>query len=45
MNRVKYYSPGDWAGGYNLEKAEEIILKFDNGKYFDNKVYLAKWDE
>lgn len=60
MDRIKYYSPGDWAGGYNLEKAEQIILNFDNDKeydindileffniykYFDNKVYLTKWDD
>lgn len=60
MDRIKYYSPRDWAGGYNLEKAEQIILNFDNDKeydindileffniykYFDNKVYLTKWDD
>lgn len=60
MDRIKYYSPSDWAGGYNLEKAEQIILNFDNDKeydindileffniykYFDNKVYLTKWDD
>ena len=60
MDRIKYYSSSDWAGGYNLEKAEQIILNFDNGKeydindileffniykYFDNKVYLTKWDD
>jgi hypothetical protein len=35
MDRVKYYSPSDWAGGYNLEKAEQIILNFGNGKEYD----------
>lgn len=60
MDRIKYYSPSDWAGGYNLEKAEQIILNFDNDKeydindileffniykYFDNKVYLTKWED
>lgn len=60
MDRIKYYSPSDWAGVYNLEKAEQIILNFDNDKeydindileffniykYFDNKVYLTKWDD
>ena len=59
MDRIKYYSPSDWSGGYNLEKAEQVILNFDNDKeydindileffniykYFDNKVYLTKWD-
>lgn len=60
MDRIKYYSPSDWSGGYNLEKAEQVILNFDNDKkydindileffniykYFDNKVYLTKWDD
>lgn len=60
MDRIKYYSPTDLAGGYNLEKAEQVILSFDNNKdygindlleffnihkYFDNKVYLTKWDD
>ena len=60
MDRIKYYSPSDWSGGYNLEKAEQVILNFDNYKeydindileffniykYFDNKVYLTKWDD
>lgn len=60
MDRIKYYSPSNWAGGYNLEKAEQIIPNFDNDKeydindileffniykYFDNKVYLTKWDD
>lgn len=35
MDRIKYYSPRDWAGGYNLEKAEQIILNFDNDKEYD----------
>lgn len=35
MDRVVYYSPGDWAGGYNLEKAEEIIKKFDNNVEYE----------
>ena len=60
MDRIKYYSPNNLAGGYNLEKAEQVILNFDSNKdynindilelfnickYFDNKVYLKKWDE
>ena len=32
MDRVVFYSPNDWAGGYNLEKAETIILKYDKNK-------------
>lgn len=35
MNRVVYYSPGDWSGGYNLEKAEEIIKAYDENKEYD----------
>ena len=34
MDRVECYSPSDWAGGYNLEKVEQIILNFDNGKEY-----------
>ena len=60
MDRIKYYSPSDWFGGYYLEKAEQIILNFEKEreynindileffniyKYFDNKVYLTKWDD
>ena len=29
MDRVKFYSVNDWAGGYQLKKAEKIINNFD----------------
>lgn len=29
MDRVKFYSMNDWAGGYQLKKAEKIINNFD----------------
>ena len=35
MDRVKYYSPSDWAGANNLNKAEQKILNYDNNKEYD----------
>ena len=35
MDRVKFYSPNDWAGAHNLEKSEQIILNFDAKKEYE----------
>lgn len=34
MDRVKFYSVNDWAGGYQLQKAEKIINDFDKNKKY-----------
>ena len=34
MERVKFYSVDDWAGGYQLQKAEKIINYFDTNKKY-----------
>ena len=36
MERVIFYSPNDWAGGYNLKKTEELLETYDeNNNYND----------
>ena len=32
MDRIKFYSPSDWACGYNLEKLENVLQNYDVNK-------------
>jgi hypothetical protein len=34
-NRIKYYSKSDLAGFSNLEKAEELLINFDETKDYN----------
>lgn len=35
MKRVKFYSKEDWASGYHLKKAEQILTKFNEDSIFN----------
>lgn len=35
MERVKFYSKGDWASGYHLKKVEQILMTFNENSDFD----------
>lgn len=44
MDRVKFYSVNDWAGGYQLKKAEKIINDFDKNKKYSMEEVLELYN-
>lgn len=44
MDRVKFYSVNDWAGGYQLKKAEKIINNFDKNKKYSMEEVLELYN-
>ena len=36
MERIIFYSPNDWAGGYNLKQAEKLLEMYDEKKEYNN---------